>query len=251
MGADYVIMLGNECEKMITRGFCHGRIHSVFDRVINIESDITHTIDSLFSICVRNVPPAPPRIIVNSDTSWPDLGMETGQDFSLECGNAPVWRGIDAYSLSDPQSILRRIEKIHITVSGVLTGIAYNDVDALIGRGPGLTPSGDDFLAGVLYSLHFLKCGSLLEPLSGKVNNLLYRTTRLSRHFLKYALAGKWGQTEQDVLFALLTDCGGDLNKAVNNLLAVGSSSGADELSGMIAGIRAALEGYTPGGRAE
>jgi len=243
MSAGYVVMLGDECEKMMANGICHGRIHSVFDRVINIESDITHSIDSLFSVCVRNVPPAPARIIVSSDISWPDMGMETGRDFSLECGNAPVWRGIDTYSLSDPQSILRRIEKIRIPVNDVLTGIAYNDVDALIGRGLGLTPSGDDFLAGVLYSLHFLKCGGLLEPLSEKINNLLYRTTRLSRHFLKYALAGKWGQTEQDVLFALLTDCGSDLHKAVDNLLAVGSSSGADELSGMIAGIRAALKG--------
>jgi len=249
MNADNVIMLGNECEKMMVNGFCNGRIHSVFDRVINIESDITHTIDSLFSICVRNVPPAPARIIVDSNTSWLDLGMETSQEFSLECGNAPVWRGSYDYSLSDPQVILQRIAKIHIQASDSLMGISYNDVEALIGRGLGLTPSGDDFLAGVLYGLHFLKCGGLLEPLSEKVNNLLYRTTRLSRHFLKYALAGKWGQTEQDVMFALMTDCGSDLNNAIDNLLAVGSSSGADELSGMIAGIRAAQEKYAPGGR--
>jgi hypothetical protein len=149
---------------------------------------------------------------------------------------------MDNYTPAAPEEILRRLSTLHITESDSLKDIAYNDVDAMIGRGLGLTPSGDDFLAGLLYCLHFIKCGHLLESVSKKVKNLLDKTTRLSRHFLKYALAGKWGQTEQDLLCALMTDEGGDLGRAADNMLAVGSSSGADELSGIAAGIYAALE---------
>jgi hypothetical protein len=232
--------MGDECEKM---HFYGGYIHSIFDRVINIETDTECGIDNLFSLCLCNVPPAPARLITDSDASWLLLGLQCGQKINITYGDVPVWRGITDYTIAQPQEILRRLALIQYRESDSLKNIAYNDAEALIGRGLGLTPSGDDFLAGVLYSLYFLKRADLLEPLSEKVKNLLDRTTRLSRHFLNYALAGRWGQTEQALLSALMTDNGGALDKAVDNMLVIGSSSGADELSGIAAGIRAALGG--------
>jgi hypothetical protein len=149
---------------------------------------------------------------------------------------------VDNYTLSLPDEIMRRLSKIKIPKNEELKGLQYDNVEALIGRGLGLTPSGDDFLAGVLFSLHFLKNTDIREPLSKKVMDMLYKTTRLSRHFLSYALAGKWGQTEENLMLALMTDSGDDLDRAVKDQLAVGASSGADELAGIVAGIYAALE---------
>ena len=238
-----IILIGDECKKLIKAGSCKGYTHSVFDRVINIETDTIGAIDNMFSVCVRDVPPAPARIIIDSQTSWLSRGFKPGQEFNIICENAPVWQCVKEYNLSAPQIILERLSKVHIPENlRSIKGIPYNDVDALIGRGLGLTPSGDDFLAGVLYSLHFLKCNSLFEPLAKKVKNSLDKTTRLSRHFLKYALAGKWGQTQENVMLALMTDSDKDLNEAVKNQLAIGASSGADEMLGIVEGIRAAFQ---------
>jgi hypothetical protein len=234
-----IISIGDECEKLGPA--CRGHIHSVFDKVVNIETEAKHTIDNLFSVCVYGVPQAPARIITDNSLSWISQGLYPGKEINIVFGDAPVWRAVKDYKLEAPEEILRRISKISIPENDGLKGIEYNDVDALIGRGMGLTPSGDDFLAGVLYSLYFLRCGRLLEPLSKKLRNSLEKTTRLSCHFLKYALAGKWGQTEENVMLALMTDSGNNLSKAVNSMLAVGASSGADEMLGITAGIRAAI----------
>jgi hypothetical protein len=237
------ISSGDECAKLAEAGVFRGRVHSVFDRVINIETDKTHAIDSLFSICSRDVAPAPGRIVTGGQVSWLSLGLLADQEISIEYGDAPLWHCKKDYELSASGDILKRLSKIQIPISGELAGLDYNDADALIGRGLGLTPSGDDFLAGVLFSLHFLNCSRLLDPLAQKVSGLLHKTTRLSRHFLAYALAGKWGQTEEKIMLALMADAGEDLGRALSCQLAVGATSGADELAGMAAGIYAALEG--------
>jgi len=235
------ISIGDECEKFIIKNICRGKIHSVFEKVINIESYLPHPIDNLFSVCLKDVPPGPARIILDNDVSWVSLNQAPGQEFELKCNAAPVWRKAENYTLASPKTILENLEKIHVPENEALKNIAFDDVNSLIGRGPGLTPSGDDFIAGVLFSLHFLRNKQLLEMFSGKVSRVLNKTTRLSQHFLKYALAGKWGKTEQDLMIALMAGTG-NLNRAINNLLAVGSSSGADELQGIMAGIRTVLK---------
>jgi hypothetical protein len=264
-----VILLGSECKKMFPLGRCYGRIHSIFERVINIESapmELSSELessaaiaDTMFSIVARNLAPAPQRIIIDDD-SFLHYNFSCDEELGIDCSLAPVWKPQLDYNAAniaaEAQEILKRLlflenscfKKILATQNAELKGIAYNNVHALVGRGAGLTPAGDDFLAGVLYSLHFLKCTSLLASLQKNLRALLTEkpniTNRLSLHFLKYALKGLWGKTEQDVLFALLAAKGDldNLANAVNAMLAVGASSGANELAGIIAGTRAAME---------
>jgi hypothetical protein len=268
-----VILLGSECKKMFPDGLCCGRIHSIFDRVINIEAapmELTSGLkssaaitDTIFSVVARNLAPAPQRIIIDESDSFLHYNFSCGDKLVIDCSYAPVWKPKLSYKLSynganyDVAKLIAKrllflenscFKKILATQNMELKGIAYNNVQELVGRGAGLTPAGDDFLAGVLYSLHFLKCTALLAPLQKNLRALLAEkpniTNRLSLHFLKYALKGLWGKTEQDVLFALLA-VEGDLDNlanAVNAMLAVGASSGANELAGIIAGTRAAME---------
>lgn len=105
---------------------------------------------------------------------------------------------------------------------------------ALAGWGAGLTPSGDDFLAGVMLALW--AAGDRL-PVSATLCPLLYeaaapRTTRLSRAFLAAARDGLADERWHTLLQALV---GGDpepVAQAVRAILAWGATSGLDMLTG-------------------
>ena len=120
----------------------------------------------------------------------------------------------------------------------------FNPLD-LIGLGIGLTPSGDDFLAGMLHAIHFWeilygKKHPHLPIIADIIAKNLHRTGAISRHFLHYALKGEWGCSTENVLLALFSDNHEKLYDAVNIKLSYGASSGADELRGCLFGIREA-----------
>jgi uncharacterized protein DUF2877 len=97
----------------------------------------------------------------------------------------------------------------------------------LIGHGPGLTPSGDDVLAGALVAAHAVDHPRLAEWVERTRHALTLRsTTAVSRGLLQHALQG-WAVPQlADYLQAV---CGGtaDPEAARDRLLAVGHSSGA------------------------
>ncbi len=100
---------------------------------------------------------------------------------------------------------------------------------ALAGLGVGLTPSGDDVLAGVMLRLH-------LEGLA-HLTPFLYaaaapRTTRLSRAFLAAARDGLVNAAWMRLLHALHAGTPSTLEEAVQRILAYGATSGADMLMG-------------------
>lgn len=108
----------------------------------------------------------------------------------------------------------------------------------LVGRGIGLTPSGDDAIVGILAVLH--RCTSPavaagpLDALSAALAPVLDRTTPISAHFLKLALRGEFGERLVSVVDACCTPSGPD-PAAVDRLLATGATSGADALAGVTA----------------
>lgn len=113
----------------------------------------------------------------------------------------------------------------------------------LIGLGPGLTPAGDDFLAGFLAALHSRAgadagMAALLPRLAAAFAPLVRRTHIISRQMLDDALDGRFAQALTDVTFALAG--AGTLDAAATRALACGHSSGADALCGL-------LFGYAPG----
>ncbi|MGH3400133.1 MAG: DUF2877 domain-containing protein, partial [Streptosporangiaceae bacterium] len=117
----------------------------------------------------------------------------------------------------------------------------------LIGLGPGLTPSGDDMLAGLLLALRLLGGATagaravwLADQLAATVTrHARERTTPVSAALLHCAARGQGSAEVGRVLRAL-----GGLEPAaaaVARLLAIGHTSGADLAWGLSAGGQAVL----------
>ncbi len=109
-------------------------------------------------------------------------------------------------------------------------------ISALCGLGPGLTPAGDDWLAGWLLGLHLAP-----DPpdLSGFILEIAgQRTTTLSRAFLECAAAGEADAGWHALLAALAGEpTDGRTAHCARAILAHGSTSGAAMLAGFLAGV--------------
>lgn len=104
--------------------------------------------------------------------------------------------------------------------------------DELVGLGPGLTPTGDDVLAGALVAASATADPRLGGWRAATVAALArLRTTAVSRALLLHALTG-WATPElADFVTAA---CGGDTDTHLDRLLAVGNTSGAALASGVL-----------------
>lgn len=110
----------------------------------------------------------------------------------------------------------------------------------LIGRGKGLTPSGDDMLIGAMAAELFRPrlpkafAGNMRQLLSGDVK----ATTVVSEHYLRCALEGRFNEPIKDLLQALGTRSGIEtIEKKVKNITEIGHTSGLDMLSGFAAAL--------------
>jgi hypothetical protein len=103
---------------------------------------------------------------------------------------------------------------------------------AMLGKGEGLTPEGDDVLAGMLAGLQLLgpatgrpDAGGMLTALAPIVlTEAPFRTTALSAALLRHAVAGEVAEPVAALLQAL-TGRGG-VGEAVEGLHSMGSTSG-------------------------
>jgi hypothetical protein len=113
-------------------------------------------------------------------------------------------------------------------------------VASLLGRGPGLTPTGDDVLAGAMVTL-----AALGAPAGATLSTAVLRsapdaTTTVSLALLRHAARGECIPQLGDLVEALATggsDTGGALPRAAGALLAVGHCSGAGLLHGVMVGV--------------
>ena len=108
----------------------------------------------------------------------------------------------------------------------------------LQGRGAGLTPSGDDLLAGVL-----LVCA--MNPERRRALHALAsaaRTTSLSRAFLTWAAAGQSIQPAHALLDAAAVGNLARMRRSARSLAAVGATSGR----ALVAGIALAAAELPP-----
>jgi hypothetical protein len=108
----------------------------------------------------------------------------------------------------------------------------------LAGRGIGLTPSGDDFLCGVILRAWLshpqpeVFCRRVVDAAAP-------RTTTLSAAFLRAAGRGECNAAWQRLLDALAT--GLEAKDALARVLAYGATSGADTLAGFLLGVPPSL----------
>ncbi len=107
----------------------------------------------------------------------------------------------------------------------------------LIGLGPGLTPSGDDFLGGALVALRTLKLDTAADGLAAWIKrHAPALTNNISLAHLSAACDGEALGPVHRGLNAILDGSGGDeIETILADLDAVGHSSGWDAFSGVLA----------------
>jgi hypothetical protein len=110
--------------------------------------------------------------------------------------------------------------------------------DGLLGLGPGLTPAGDDVLAGVLVTYAHLGPG--LPALASRVRERAHVTTTLSADLLHHAGERRAAAPVLGLLDALVG--ARPVAPALADLLAVGSTSGHDTATGVLLAARALLD---------
>lgn len=103
-----------------------------------------------------------------------------------------------------------------------------------IGRGKGLTPSGDDMLIGIL-AIHALTSRAT-SAFINKLKQLVHHnqlTTDVSKTYLQYALEGQFSDTITDILYAFSRSEIGNVEFLIEKLLQTGHTSGVDTAIGM------------------
>ena len=119
-------------------------------------------------------------------------------------------------------------------------------IKAFKSRGGGLTPSGDDFIAGVLFGIDFLE--KLYEKDFSNLKTDIYNISKglstgqasnnlFSNNMLRLSYHAKYFKRLQDFLNAFFYLPLNDVNPAFKQLIAVGDTSGADLLTGFLAVI--------------
>ena len=109
----------------------------------------------------------------------------------------------------------------------------------LIGVGEGLTPSGDDFLCGLIASTYFInnvELNKLREMLKEKLPPLLNKTTDISRAYLLNSLEGQF--MEGLIRLHEVSVKREDVEPILNEISAMGHSSGTDFLVGLHFGLK-------------
>lgn len=143
-----------------------------------------------------------------------------------------------------PPDSLLPADAVEGLAAGLAAGDPYRAASALVGRGSGLTPSGDDLLAGALAALRALGAPAA-DPLGAAVGLLAPgRTTRLSAALLGAAGDGAVIPPAEEVLRALAAPRDGqrgaaphrDLARATDRLLGVGHTSGWYLAAGLAVG---------------
>ncbi len=107
---------------------------------------------------------------------------------------------------------------------------AADQLVLLLGLGPGLTPSGDDFLCGILAGLHLIgrEEDHFARLLKSKIKNRLSDTIDISAAFLSCALDGQYSLAVNHLMAIP------DPREIFDSFSAIGHSSGMDTLCGVL-----------------
>ncbi len=116
----------------------------------------------------------------------------------------------------------------------IVKGDIIGGVKILKGTGYGLTPSGDDFIAGMLWGLHYIQAvyGFNLVHLRNEIYNASISKNLITNSFLNQALKGRYFWSFKNLVS--LTVQNKDTYDALKEVTSLGASSGGDLLSGYI-----------------
>ncbi len=158
----------------------------------------------------------------------------SASSLKIDCRGAVVWRGKFKPRSRPPARLVRELWNM---VRSDVREIPPNFwPQTLIGRGEGLTPAGDDVLAGLLAApMLVAPTRRSHQELASKIRLRLYATNEISGEMLNDATEGLFIEPVVSLLSAIYGN--GDLQEALHNLCAVGATSGTAMLMGVLAGV--------------
>jgi uncharacterized protein DUF2877 len=127
------------------------------------------------------------------------------------------------------------------SVEQIFHGDLISGVEALRGCGWGLTPSGDDFIAGMLFGLNLFEkmYGWCFRTTLNAIFKTAVGTNPFSNTFLDLARRGLHFGKMKDLILALIQDGEPAVRTYAKKLFALGGSSGADVATGFLMTIEA------------
>lgn len=175
------------------------------------------------------------RISMQSAALWTPPPHETAVDVALlreKARSRVPAEGLGCLVLGAHNALSGHAQPALEALERWLVGNALaNEAEQLIGLGPGLTPSGDDYLGGMLVALRLDGRGMQAEGLWRWLQpRLAARTSAISAAHLAAASAGE----AHEALHAVLNG-----NLDLDALDAVGHCSGWDALAGAVAVLKA------------
>ena len=131
-------------------------------------------------------------------------------------------------------------DQIRRGVTQMQNGHLLDGVRTLRGCGLGLTPSGDDFIAGLLIGLHLLQQlrRQDYQPIADEVFRAAKTGNIFSNSFLDLARRGLLFGRVKELVFALMYESEEMVRRSAARLMAIGGSSGADLGTGFLLTVR-------------
>lgn len=140
------------------------------------------------------------------------------------------------------RAALRRIVRLEQAFRSEEKNALADAVAELVGLGPGLTPSSDDLLAGlVLLCVLYAKNSGRARRASRVIAQVTAeeargRTTILSEEYLRQAASGRGNEPVMRLCSALLTGGRESVERETKRVLAIGETSGTDTVLGIVLG---------------
>lgn len=261
-------------------------VHSVFERVVNLQgaggdlftiaAGLDDGPDTVIAQGPLPVAGVAPGCLVEAGAAR----IVVGHAITLELGAATAWRAVlppyplqthalrrnlavvrlalarrwmpggrpSALGQELAQLLARRRDWLCAALTAGDREAACRHAQAMLGLGPGLTPAGDDFLAGLLAVLHLpdgpawplRDIGGLLVADAGR------RTNAISVAMLRAAAQGRVRECVIALLRELVAGDPRTVDEALARVLAIGSTSGSDMAAGVLAAFDVQLARAAP-----
>jgi hypothetical protein len=131
--------------------------------------------------------------------------------------------------------------------TGKTSCIDTHMIEPLLGLGPGLTPSGDDIIGGVIITLHLLGLAHIRDALWAQLKpSLPEATNRISIAHMEAAAEGYGHEAVHDLVNAILAGHTGNLDRQIDAISGIGHTSGWDSLVGVVVTASAWLNVHGP-----
>lgn len=220
-------------------------------------------IDDILEISLEDAEVWRPRTGVDGHFDFEISGRNLGlaKRLAIEKGGSeglaqllPLVDDIAMANLPEVSNLNRVAKKALPNLTDLMECIRTGDLDCvrgrsknLVGLGPGLTPSADDLLSGLMVANWWVANSfeTILEEVRAAnevITESSDRTTLMAQQLLNLSAKGKTNEAVEDLLEAILTGTAAEVEAGVDRVAEIGETSGFDMMVGLFLGLEVSLE---------